>query len=168
MNPSSIRVLGIDPGFDRLGMGVIDSVRGEPSWIHHACVQTSARDDFSLRLQQIRDGIQTCIRTFSPTHAVVEDVFFQSNAKTALKVGMARGVVLLAIADCHVPVLSIGPGQVKEGIAGWGGADKKQVQLMVQRLLKLKDLPTPDDAADALAIAIVGGMLWIPKLLASS
>lgn len=153
-----MRILGIDPGFDRLGYGVVDLRGSESTWVAHGCVQTSKSDDYSFRLQQVRDGMKKAIADFHPEAVAVEQLFFQSNAKTAMKVGMARGVVLLAIADAGLPLLEITPNQVKQGIAGWGGADKKQVQEMVQRLLKLPTKPTPDDAADALAIAMVGGL----------
>jgi crossover junction endodeoxyribonuclease RuvC len=151
-----MRILGIDPGFDRTGMGVIEEKSGKLSWIHHACIQTDAKDDFSFRLQQVRDGVRRVIEEFRPEGAVIEQLFFQTNAKTAIKVGMARGVIFLALADAGIPIVEITPNQLKQGISGWGGAGKKQVQEMVKRLLHLKEVPKPDDAADALAMAIVG------------
>ncbi len=154
-----LRVLGIDPGFDRCGLGVVDLQGATPTWVWHGCVQTSAKDDFSTRLQQIRDGVTMAIRVHRPAAVAVESLFFQKNVTTALQVGMARGVIFLAIADAKLPVVEITPNQVKQGISGYGGADKKQMQQMVQRLLKLSAPPTPDDAADALAIAMVGGLL---------
>jgi len=155
-----MRVLGIDPGFDRLGYGVIELRGSTPTWISHGCLQTSKSDDYSLRLQQVRDAMKRVLEESKPEVVAVEQLFFSNNAKTAMKVGMARGVVLLAIADAGVPLVELTPNQVKQGIAGWGGADKKGVQMMVQRTLKLKEIPKPDDAADALAIAIVGGMFF--------
>ena len=156
---SSIRILGIDPGFDRTGIGVIDQSGGRLSWVYHSCIQTRAEDPFSLRLQQTRDGIRIALDRFKPEAAVVEQLFFQSNAKTAIKVGMARGVAIITLADANIPVIELTPNQVKHGITGWGAADKKQIQEMVKRLLGLKEIPKPDDAADALALAIVGGPL---------
>lgn len=156
---SAQRILGIDPGFDRTGLGVIEQTGNRLTWIHHSCVQTRAGDPFALRLQQTRDGVRRAIEQFQPHAAVVEQLFFQNNAKTAINVGMARGVIILALADAGIPLIEITPNQVKQGITGWGAADKKQIQEMVRRLLNLKEIPRPDDAADALALAIVGGPL---------
>jgi crossover junction endodeoxyribonuclease RuvC len=154
-----MRLLGIDPGFDRTGIGVIDQSGNRLVWVYHGCIQTRAQDPFSLRLQQTRDGIRLVLDEFKPEAAVVEELFFQNNAKTAIKVGMARGVVIITLADANIPVIELTPNQVKQGITGWGAADKKQIQEMVKRLLNLKEIPKPDDAADALALAIVGGPL---------
>lgn len=128
-------------------------------WVHHSCLQTSAKDEFSVRLRQLRDETARVIQLFQPKAAAVESLFFQTNAKTAIKVGMARGVILLAIADAGLPLVDITPNQVKQGIAGWGSADKRQVGEMVQRLLRLSEPITPDDAADALAIAMTGALM---------
>lgn len=154
-----LRVLGIDPGFDRTGIGVVDHTGNRLTWIAHHCIQTRAQDAFAFRLQQTRDGIKQALELYEPQAAVVEQLFFQNNAKTAINVGMARGIVILALADAGVPIIELTPNQVKQGITGWGAADKKQIQEMVRRLLSLKDIPKPDDAADALALAIVGGPL---------
>lgn len=153
-----MKILGIDPGFDRVGFGVIDQEGSEASWMFHGCLQTKASDDFTRRLQQVRDAVKKVIDVHAPHAVAIEHLFFSNNAKTAMKVGMARGVILLAIADAKLPIVELTPNQIKQGIAGWGGADKKQVQEMVKRVLKLKTIPKPDDAADALAIAIVGGL----------
>ena len=153
----TFRVLGIDPGFGRTGIGIVDIVRGEPVHVFHSVIETGMDLSFSDRLLCVRNDLNEVIRRFEPGMACVESLFFQSNAKTAMKVGMARGVVLLALADAKIPLIEMTPNQVKQGIAGWGGADKKQVQEMVKRFLKLKEIPKPDDAADALALAIVGG-----------
>ena len=155
-----LRILGIDPGFDRLGFGVVEMRGADVSWVAHGCLQTSKADDYSLRLQQVRDEMKRVIEEYKPVAVAVEQLFFSNNAKTAMKVGMARGVVLLAIQDAGLPLVEITPNQVKNGLTGWGGADKKQVQEMVMRTLKLKEIPKPDDAADALAIAIVGGFIY--------
>jgi crossover junction endodeoxyribonuclease RuvC len=155
-----MRVLGIDPGFDRLGYGVIELSGSVPKWISHGCIQTSKGDDYSLRLLQVRDGLKQVIAESQAEVVAVEQLFFQNNAKTAMKVGMARGVILLLIADAGLPLIEVTPNQVKQGLTGWGGADKKGIQQMLQLTLKLEKPPTPDDAADALAIAIVGGMFF--------
>ncbi len=161
----SLRLLGIDPGFDRTGIGIVDHAGGKMAWVWHGCIQTSAKDPLSVRLQQVRDGLKQVLERAKPDAAVVERLFFQKNVTTALDVGMARGVTLVALADANVSLIELTPNQVKQGIAGYGAADKKQVQEMVQRLLKLQEIPKPDDAADALALAIVGGPLAQTALL---
>ncbi len=157
------RILGIDPGFGRTGFGVVEARGSDASWVTHGCIMTSASDDFTERLRKTRDGIVELIHTHIPDCVAVEQLFFQTNAKTAMKVGMARGVILLAVVDAGIPIVELTPNQVKQGITGWGAADKKQVASMVRMFLTLKENPTPDDAADALAIAIVGGLLYRPK-----
>lgn len=157
---ASLRILGIDPGFDRTGFGVIEQEGSRIRWISHGCIQTSAKDDFATRLRETRDGLRRVLEEHRPDAVAIEELFFQTNAKTAIKVGMARGVAVLAVADAGIPMVEATPNQIKQGVAGWGGADKKQVQGMVQRLLELAEVPRPDDAADALAIAIVGATLF--------
>jgi len=120
------------------------------------CIQTSAKDEFAKRLQDVRDGLSELVKTHKPDAVSMEQLFFQTNATTAMKVSMARGVAALVVADAGLPLVEPTPNQVKSGTTGQGNADKKQVQDMVMRLLKLKEIPKPDDAADALAIAIVG------------
>lgn len=154
-----MRVLGVDPGFGRTGLGVIDVVRGEAKHVWHAVIETSADQEFVDRLACVRNDLNEAIRRFQPQISCVESLFFQTNVKTAMKVGMARGVILLALADANLPIIEVTPNQVKQAVTGWGGADKKQVQDMVARLLRLKAIPKPDDAADALALAIVGGLM---------
>ncbi len=156
----SLRILGIDPGFDRMGFGVVDHVGSKMLCMGHGCIQTSPKDEFALRLQQLRDGLRQIISEHKPSCVAIEQLFFQTNAKTAIKVGMARGVIVLAAADAGLPIVDVTPAQVKLGLTGWGGSDKKQIQQMVQRVLSLQEIPKPDDAADALAMAIVGGSLF--------
>lgn len=150
------RIMGIDPGFDRVGFGIVDVVGSTPSWVYHGCLQTKKTDDFVKRLQQVRDAVQKAITHFQPNAVAIEHLFFQTNVSSAIRVSMARGVILLAIADAGIPVVELTPNQIKQGIAGWGGAEKKQIQQTVQKLLHLDEIPKPDDAADALAIGIVG------------
>jgi crossover junction endodeoxyribonuclease RuvC len=156
----TLRILGIDPGFDRTGFGVIEQEGSRIKWIAHGCIQTRAGDEFALRLQETHDGLKQALEEYMPDAVAVEQLFFQTNAKTAIKVGMARGVAILAVAEAGIQIIEATPNQIKQGIAGWGGADKKQVQDMVKRLLGLAEVPRPDDAADALAIAIVGATLF--------
>jgi crossover junction endodeoxyribonuclease RuvC len=152
-------ILGIDPGFDRTGWGVIEDQSGRLSYIECGCIQTSADDPHEKRLQMVRDGIRDVLVKYKPDALAIEQLFFQTNAKTAIKVGEARGIALLVAADAGVPIVEPTPNQVKSGTTGQGKAEKKQVQEMVARLLKLPAIPKPDDAADALAIAIVGATL---------
>lgn len=158
-----MRILGIDPGFDRTGWGVIEDAGGRLKYIECGCIQTSAKDEYTQRLQAIRNGVQEVINRFQPDGFAIEKLFFQTNAKTALQVGEARGVALLVAADAHIPIVEPTPNQVKSGTTGQGNAEKKQVQDMVMRLLKLSSVPKPDDAADALAIAIVGATLFATR-----
>jgi crossover junction endodeoxyribonuclease RuvC len=153
-----LRILGVDPGFGRTGLGVVDVTGSEAAYVWHSVIETSSDEEFVDRIVAVRNDLLEAIRRYKPQVAVVESLFFQTNVKTAMKVGMARGVILLTLADAGLPIIEVTPNQVKQGIAGWGNADKKQVQSMVQRLLRLPALPQ-DDAADALALAIVGGLV---------
>jgi crossover junction endodeoxyribonuclease RuvC len=155
---STLRILGVDPGFGRTGLGVVDVTGSEASYVWHSVIETMPEEQFVDRIIAVRNDLLEAIRRFQPQVAAVESLFFQANAKTAMKVGMARGVILLTLADAGLPIIEVTPNQVKQGIAGWGNADKKQVQSMVQRLLHLPS-PPQDDAADALALAIVGGLV---------
>jgi crossover junction endodeoxyribonuclease RuvC len=160
----SNRILGVDPGFGRTGLGVVDMRGSDASHVWHDVIETQKEQPFAERLQCVRNDLAEAIRVYQPACAVVESLFFQTNAKTAMQVSMARGVILLALADANVPVIDLTPNQVKQGIAGWGSADKKQVQDMVKRILKLDRAPKIDDAADALALAIVGGLMYrVPR-----
>lgn len=154
-----MRILGIDPGYDRNGFGVIDDTGGKLVHIAHGALQTSKDHSFVARLRQVRDNVTDLVVQYKPDCVAVEQLFFQTNAKTAIHVAMARGVILLAIADAGIKFVEPTPNQVKSGTTGQGSADKTQVQEMVKRLLKLDAIPKPDDAADALAIAIVGSTL---------
>lgn len=156
-------ILGIDPGFGRTGLGVVEMRGSDATHVWHDVIETSKDQEFAERLQCVRNDVTEAIRKYQPACAVVESLFFQTNVTTAMKVGMARGVILLALADANVPVIDLTPNQVKQGIAGWGNADKKQVMEMVKRILKLEKAPRLDDAADALALAIVGGLMFRAK-----
>ncbi|MCI0479436.1 crossover junction endodeoxyribonuclease RuvC [Candidatus Uhrbacteria bacterium] len=159
--PSTVcRVIGIDPGFGRTGLGVVDMSGGEPTHVWHEVIETPKDEDFTARIQTVRNDVAEAIRRFQPQCVAVETLYFQTNVRTAMKVGMARGVILLVIADAGIPLIEITPNQVKQGIAGYGGADKKQVADMVKRQLHLDRAPKLDDAADALALAIVGGLMF--------
>jgi len=157
-----MKVFGIDPGFDRLGFGVIDTDGSKLACLEYGCVYTDKKAELLYRIQKIYAATRELIQKHAPEAVIVEQLFFQTNVTTAMNVGMARGVILLAIAEARIPLVEITPNQVKQGITGYGAANKRQVQEMVQRLLNLTEMPRPDDAADALAIAIVGAQL-VPK-----
>lgn len=147
-------ILGIDPGTASLGYGVVERRGGRLRAIDHGCVTTSPSDSLPVRLLAIHAHVTELIETHRPTIVAVERLFFSRNAQTALGVGHARGVVLLAAAQAGLPVREATPSEVKTAVSGSGTADKDQVGRMVALILGLPAVPTSDDAADALAIAI--------------
>jgi crossover junction endodeoxyribonuclease RuvC len=147
-------VLGIDPGTAALGWGVIEQSSGRLRAVDHGCHTTSPDQPLAERLHSIHDAVRDLITAHSPAVVAVERVFFSRNAQTAMAVGHARGVVLLAAAEAGLPVREATPNEVKSAVAGYGAADKEQVSRMVQLVLGMAARPTPDDAADALAIAV--------------
>lgn len=152
------KILGIDPGFGRVGWGVIEKIKGEWEVVDWGCVETSAKENFIDRLKIIHQTLTFLIKKYQPNRIAVEDLFFAKNVKTAMKVGEARGVILLTCVQANVPVDEFTPLQIKQAMTGFGRAEKGQVQRMVQMILKIKKKITPDDAADALAVAITGGV----------
>jgi crossover junction endodeoxyribonuclease RuvC len=149
-------VLGIDPGTAALGYGIVESSRGRLRELDHGCLVTSPDTALPERLLAVHAIVDELIAVHSPRLLAIERLFFSKNAQTAFAVGQARGVVLLAAAQHRVPVVEATPNEVKSAIAGYGAADKEQVQRMVQLVLGMAELPRPDDAADALAIAVWG------------
>jgi len=147
-------ILGIDPGTASTGYGLVREQDNELALVGYGVITTAAGQALPLRLQAIYEGLTGLVRRFQPNAAAIEELFFSRNARTALAVGHARGVALLALADAGLPIAEYKPMQVKQAIAGYGGADKQQVQEMVRLLLDLDRVPQPDDAADAIAIAI--------------
>jgi crossover junction endodeoxyribonuclease RuvC len=147
-------VLGIDPGTAALGYGIIESTRGRLREVDHGCLETSPDQTLPERLLAIHALVHELIELHEPVVVAVERLFFSRNAQTAFAVGQARGVVLLAAAQHSLPVREATPNEVKSAIAGYGAADKEQVQRMVQVVLGMAERPRPDDAADALAIAV--------------
>lgn len=145
--------LGIDPGTARLGYGVI---RGglQPSLIDAGLIETWPDEPMADRLVTLYEGVQELLAEFSPDVLAIEQLFFARNVTTAISVGQARGVVILAAAQAKIPVAEYTPSEIKHAIAGYGKADKPQMQEMVRMILKLGRVPQPDDAADALAVAI--------------
>lgn len=147
-------VLGIDPGVATIGFGVLDAQRGKNTLIQYGVITTPAGLPLSQRLRQIYEDMEQLIRQFKPDEMAVEELFFSKNITTGISVAHGRGVILLAAEQLGVPVFEYTPMQVKQAVVGYGGAEKRQVMLMTQRLLGMKQIPKPDDAADALAIAI--------------
>jgi crossover junction endodeoxyribonuclease RuvC len=147
-------ILGVDPGTAALGYGILERSGGRLRAIDHGCLETSPDLPLPERLLAIHALLDDLIQLHEPAIVAVERLFFSRNAQTAIAVGQARGVVLLAAAQHGRPVREATPSEVKIAVAGYGAADKRQVQRMVQLVLGMKDLPTPDDAADALAVAI--------------
>ena len=147
-------ILGIDPGTAALGYGIVESVRGRVREVDHGCLETSPDTSLPERLLAIHALVDELLDSHQPRVLAVERLFFSKNVQTAFGVGQARGVVLLAAAQHGVPVREATPSEVKSAIAGHGAADKEQVQRMVQMVLGMAERPRPDDAADALAIAV--------------
>ena len=147
-------VLGIDPGTAALGYGIVEAIRGRLREVDHGCLATSPDTTLPERLLAVHRVVDELIAVHSPRFVAIERLFFSKNAQTAFAVGQARGVVLLAAAQHGVPVVEATPNEVKSAIAGYGAADKEQVQRMVQLVLGMTQRPRPDDAADALAIAV--------------
>lgn len=145
-------ILGIDPGIAATGYGFIKKEKLE--LIDYGCIQTKAGLPFSLRLKKIHENLKKIIKIYQPQVVALEELFFCKNTKTALKVGEARGAVILTIIQAKLPFYEFTPLEVKQAVSSYGRADKKQIQLMVKLLLNLKKIPQPDDAADALAVAI--------------
>lgn len=148
-----MKIIGIDPGTAIIGYGVIDSGR-KLELIDYGCIKTSADLSTADRLVILNKELEKLLKKYKPDAAAVEDIFFFKNLKTAIKVSQARGVILLTIAHLKIPVYEFTPLQIKQAVACYGRAEKVQVQRMVKTLLNLKDIPKPDDAADALAVAI--------------
>jgi crossover junction endodeoxyribonuclease RuvC len=149
-----MRILGLDPGTASTGYGIIDSIDGRLSLVTYGVIKTAARKSASIRLQSIYNEVNKLIAQYQPDGAGVEELFFGRNVTTAISVGQARGVLLLALANANIPVGEYSPPKIKDAVTGYGKADKAQVQLMVRNLLDLEETPRPDDAADGLAVAI--------------
>ncbi len=147
--------IGIDPGTAITGYGLVERTdAGDLLAADYGVILTPANMPPSERLAVIYSSLNELLQAHQPLTAAVESLFFQRNVRTAMSVGQARGVVLLALEQAGIPSYDYTPNQVKQAVSGYGGADKKQMQSMVRALLNLPELPTPDDAADALAVAI--------------
>jgi crossover junction endodeoxyribonuclease RuvC len=149
-------ILGIDPGFARTGFGVIEEKNKNLRALDYGCLSTPANLSFEKRLKKICDGMTGLIKKYRPEVCAVEKIYFCKNTKTAIDVGQARGVVVLTATKRNLAIYEFTPLQVKQTITGYGKAEKQQIQKMVKILLNLKKIPKPDDASDALALAICG------------
>lgn len=149
-----MRILGIDPGYAILGWGVIDVTGNRFSVVDYGSILTDNSMEMPARLQVLYNGLTELINKYKPDDASIEQLFFNNNAKTAILVGEARGVAVLACANGNLNIGEYTPLQIKQALVGYGRADKKQVQYMVKTMLNLKSVPKPDDTADALAAAI--------------
>jgi crossover junction endodeoxyribonuclease RuvC len=147
-------VIGIDPGTATTGYGLVRDTESGLEVVAYGSIETKAGLAAEKRLLQIYQQIKDLLLLYRPDSSAVEKLFFRRNVTTAIAVGQGRGVALLAMAEMQIPVAEYTPMQVKQAVAGWGGAEKLQVQEMVRALLELDSIPRPDDAADALAIAI--------------
>ena len=152
-----MRILGIDPGYAILGWGVIDMKGNHFKVVDYGAVTTDSKMEMPDRLKVLYNSLMDIITEYEPDVASIEELFFNTNAKTAILVGQARGVAVLACANSGLEIEEYTPLQVKQGLVGYGRAEKKQVQLMVKTILNLKNVPKPDDTADALAMAICHG-----------
>jgi len=147
-------ILGLDPGTAIIGYAILNKNKNKLSPVEYGCIRTESCDATGNRLVCIEKELQKVIRNFKPEEAAIEKLFFFKNVKTAIAVSQARGVMMLALAKSRLPTFEYTPLQVKLTVTGYGRASKSQIQRMVKGILGLKELPYPDDAADALAIAI--------------
>lgn len=152
-------ILGIDSGLARTGFGIIEADKKNLKAIDYGCISTGSKIPLTKRLKRLFLDIKNLIKKYRPDLIVIEELFFAKNAKTAIKVGEARGVVILACAEASCEIAELTPLQVKTFLTSYGRASKKQIQQIVKLRLNLKETPKPDDAADALALAICGAKL---------
>jgi len=159
------RILGIDPGFGRMGYGIIEQKNNTWTMVTYGCLETSTKKKFIERLLEIREIVNQLIKQYKPTRMAVEELFFFKNAKTVMDVSQARGVIMVTGAEHGLPIDEFTPLEVKQAMTGYGRAEKKQMQKIVAMILGLKEKIKSDDAADALAIALCAGQsLWISKI----
>ncbi|MDM8529428.1 crossover junction endodeoxyribonuclease RuvC [Anaerolineales bacterium HSG24] len=149
-----MRIIGIDPGIAITGWGIVEEREQTVTMIAYGVVTTAAKTPLPNRLQIIYQELTQIIAEWHPDSSAIEELFFSKNAKTALSVGHGRGVSMLALANANLPITEYKPLEIKQAITGHGGASKPQIQQMVKLLLELDEIPRPDDAADALAVAI--------------
>lgn len=153
-----MRIIGIDPGTGILGFGVIEVIRGKPRLVDAGVIRTPVHEDDAVRLMTIYEELTAIIAETKPQEMAVEKLFFAQNVTTAITVAQARGVVLLTGIQAGLKIAEYTPLQIKQAVTGYGRAEKQQIQEMVRVILGLKEVPHPDDAADALATAITHSM----------
>lgn len=149
-----MRILGIDPGYGITGFGLIEAERGASHLLRCGAITTPAGTEFSARLEMIYNDMTQLLQMTKPDAVAIEELFFGHNVTTAIGVAQSRGVILLAVRQAGIPVFEYKPMQVKQAVVGYGNATKHQVMEMTKRLLRLEKSPKPDDAADAVAIAL--------------
>ena len=149
-----MKILGIDPGYGIVGYGIVDFNDGKYTAIDYGVISTPKDEGIAVRLKMLYDSMEQLIEKYSPDEIAIEELFFVKNVTTGMKVSQARGVILLAGIQFCGKLFEYTPLQVKQALTGYGRAEKSQVQTMVQRFLSLERIPRPDDAADALAVAI--------------
>ena len=149
-----MRILGIDPGVAIVGFGVVDSEGGPQQMVQYGAINTPANTPLAARLVQIEQDLMELLQQFNPDEVAIEELFFSKNITTGIAVAHARGVILATVEKAGIPLYEYTPMQVKQAVVGYGLAEKNQVMDMTKRLLKLRSVPKPDEAADALAIAI--------------
>ena len=149
-----MRILGIDPGYGITGFGIVEANRGACRLVRCGAITTPAGMDFSARLEMIYEDMRQLLEVAKPDCVAIEELFFGQNVTTGIGVAQSRGVILLAIRQAGLEVFSYKPMQVKQAVVGYGNATKHQVQDMTRRILQLEAMPKPDDAADAIAIAL--------------
>ena len=149
-----MRILGIDPGYGITGFGLIDAQRSQYRLLNCGAITTPPNTEFSWRLEVIYNDMTQLLQVAQPDAVAIEELFFGQNVTTGINVAQSRGVILLAIRQAGIPIFSYKPAQVKQSVVGYGNATKHQVQDMTKRILHLQSTPKPDDAADAIAIAL--------------
>ena len=149
-----MRILGIDPGYGITGFGLIEAQRGQYQLLNCGAITTAPNTEFAWRLEVIYNDMTELLRTCQPEAVAIEELFFGQNVTTGINVAQSRGVILLAVRQAGVPIFEYKPMQVKQAVVGYGNATKHQMQDMTKRLLHLSTVPKPDDAADAVAIAL--------------
>ena len=149
-----MRILGIDPGLATMGYGVIEAERGKYRLIQYGAITTPAGQPMPNRLRAIFQGVRQLMEIYEPDEVAFEELFFSKNITTGMAVSAARGVALVAVVQSTEEIYEYTPMQIKQAVTGYGGADKHQVQHMVKLLLHMDEIPRPDDAADAVAVAL--------------
>lgn len=159
-----MRIIGIDPGYAIVGYGVIDYIGNKFKIVEYGAITTESNQNMNERFKSIHDDLNTIIERTKPEFLAIEELFFNSNQKTAINVAQARGVLLLSALNHGISVHEYTSLQVKQAVVGYGRAEKKQVQLLVKSILGLEKVPKPDDTADALAIAVCHAHSYNPRV----